>query len=103
MSKSCADPTHPLRHAVMACIDKVARSQGGGAWSGCPDPQGGEVVVPTSRAEATPGGRGLKYECTVPLTGDESEPPLAKRIKCTESQYLCTGYDAYCTAEPCIM
>ena len=24
---------HPLQHAVMACIDEVARAQGGGAWT----------------------------------------------------------------------
>lgn len=104
MSKASTDPSHPLKHAIMVCIDEVARSQGGGAWPGSPAPRGGgEVVVATSRAEATPGGKGLEDERTVSLTRDDSEPPLAKRIKCAENQYLCTGYDAYCTTEPCVM
>ena len=28
------DPNHPTRHAVMVCIDGVAKRQGGGAWNG---------------------------------------------------------------------
>ena len=27
-----SDPDHPTRHAVMVCIDGVAKRQGGGAW-----------------------------------------------------------------------
>ena len=26
------DADHPTRHAVMVCIDRVAREQGGGVW-----------------------------------------------------------------------
>ena len=63
--------THPLKHAVMVCIDHVAVSQGGGAW-----------------------------ENTTPLES-ESEPESKKAKK--PKQYLCTGYDAYITMEPCTM
>ena len=27
-----SDPDHPIRHAVMVCIDDVAKRQGGGVW-----------------------------------------------------------------------
>ena len=33
VAKAHADLSHPIRHAVMVCIDKVATGQGGGAWS----------------------------------------------------------------------
>jgi tRNA-specific adenosine deaminase 3 len=64
--------THPLKHAVMVCIDRVAASQGGGAWE-----------------KATP-------------TESETSEPNPKRSK-VPKQYLCTGYDAYITMEPCTM
>ena len=33
IAQASADTDHPTRHAVMVCIDQVARGQGGGAWS----------------------------------------------------------------------
>ena len=29
------DPTHPIKHSCMLLLDKVARTQGGGAWKVC--------------------------------------------------------------------
>ena len=29
------DPSHPLKHSCMVLLDKVATSQGGGAWQVC--------------------------------------------------------------------
>ena len=33
VAQAHTDSGHPTRHAVMVCIDRVARKQGGGAWS----------------------------------------------------------------------
>lgn len=66
--------SHPLKHAVMVCIDTVAAGQGGGAWD-------------------------LSKQTDSTQIGEESSP---KRQKLCQ-QYLCTGYDVYVTMEPCIM
>ena len=81
------DPSHPLKHATMVCLDQLALVQGGGAWGkgqGSPHPPPGEGGTPEEKGVATERGEG----------------PPAKRAKL---QYLCTGYDAYCSAEPCLM
>ncbi|XP_062862325.1 probable inactive tRNA-specific adenosine deaminase-like protein 3 [Trichomycterus rosablanca] len=69
---------NPLHHAVMACIDLVARSQGGGAYQyknypGCTYAALDSVSVCSS-------------------DGGGNDRP-----------YICTGYDLYVTREPCVM
>lgn len=67
---------HPLHHAVMVCIDLVARSQGGGCYSYDQYPAC-RVVWPASGPQ-----------------GPASGPP---------EPYICTGYHLYVTREPCVM
>ncbi|XP_034077371.1 probable inactive tRNA-specific adenosine deaminase-like protein 3 [Gymnodraco acuticeps] len=66
---------HPLHHAVMVCIDLVARSQAGGSYYFDQYPA-----------------------CTF-------TPPASDTFQSTPSSlpYICTGYDLYVTREPCIM
>lgn len=65
---------HPLHHAVMVCIDLVARSQGGGCYTFDQYPA-----------------------CTfTSLTSDSVQ-------KASSQPYICTGYDLYVTREPCVM
>lgn len=83
------DSSHPLKHATMLCLDQVASAQGGGAWNKKP---GEQTALRTEKP--------LKGELVDVVEKDELKCPSAKHIKC---QYLCTGYDAYCTTEPCVM
>ena len=68
-------PDHPLKHAIMVCIDAVAKSQGGGAWNG-------------SNASM--------------CLGPDENAPLTKKRKVSQD-YLCTGCDVYVSMEPCLM
>uniref|UniRef100_A0A3Q1F785 Adenosine deaminase tRNA specific 3 n=1 Tax=Acanthochromis polyacanthus TaxID=80966 RepID=A0A3Q1F785_9TELE len=70
---------HPLHHAVMVCIDLVARSQGGGCF--CFDRY--------SACRFTPAASNPSQN--VPDSDAGSQP------------YICTGYDLYVTREPCVM
>lgn len=66
---------HPLHHAVMVCIDLVARSQGGGCYR-------------FDRYTA------CQFTSPKSSTSDSGSDP---------QPYICTGYDLYVTREPCIM
>ena len=68
----------------MVCIDGVARGQGGGVWNVADSLP--EIDDPAIAIEAKE---------------DVSLPP-AKKFK-PSGKYLCTGYDAYVTMEPCLM
>ncbi|KAK6182960.1 hypothetical protein SNE40_010525 [Patella caerulea] len=65
---------HPLQHAVMICIDLVARSQGGGMWKLSDN----DLVY--------------NQDINTAISTENKTGP-----------YLCTGYDLYVTQEPCSM
>ncbi|CAN9497964.1 unnamed protein product [Ophioblennius macclurei] len=70
---------HPLHHAIMVCIDLVARSQGGGCYSFD------------------------KYAACRFTLPDSNELQKAPDSKESSQPYICTGYDLYVTREPCVM
>ena len=70
---------HPLQHAVMAAVDLVARTQGGGAW-------------PLHEHQ------GCFFQTAVVIP-DKCNSKMTK----STGPYLCTGYDLYVTREPCVM
>ncbi|KAG5852829.1 hypothetical protein ANANG_G00066700 [Anguilla anguilla] len=87
----CRGGANPLHHAVMVCIDLVARGQGGGAYKFDRYPTC-QFSVPTS----SPHQSRTVISPSVDLLGlDQAEQSWVP--------YICTGYDLYVTREPCVM
>ncbi|KAF0314226.1 putative inactive tRNA-specific adenosine deaminase-like protein 3 [Amphibalanus amphitrite] len=104
---------HRLQHAVMRAVDAVAAAQGGGVWTRAAAAQERPETgsAPTESASPTP---------AAPSSGAQSQPPdpeappperreggsdgpSVQRPPAGALPYLCTGYDAFVTREPCIM
>ncbi|KAL2764140.1 putative inactive tRNA-specific adenosine deaminase-like protein 3 isoform 2 [Daubentonia madagascariensis] len=80
----CSSAANPLLHAVMVCVDLVARGQGRGTYDFRPFPAC--FFKPAAASQAVQVGTVRK------LDADEDGLP-----------YVCTGYDLYITREPCAM
>ncbi len=93
---------HPLQHAAMKCIDLVAQSQGGGAWNNSDETR--NIKRPAKKIK-------LDKTCDINfLNASESDncdvkcnPTNSDGVIDKSGPYLCTGYDAYLTREPCVM
>ena len=81
---------HPLQHAVMKCIDEIAKIQGGGAFKD-----------PATVNRANDDKRRISIDIDGTAIEQESGASIEKRSKI--ESYLCTKYDLYTTHEPCIM
>ncbi|GIY07166.1 hypothetical protein CDAR_393372 [Caerostris darwini] len=79
--------SHPIQHAVMVAVDLVARSQGRGSWD-----------IKSKHVHHKPFSKEMDSKI------DEIKklnPGKDAKKMCLP--YLCTGYDAYISREPCIM
>ncbi|GAB0094229.1 probable inactive tRNA-specific adenosine deaminase-like protein 3 [Sergentomyia squamirostris] len=74
---------HPLHHSAMVAVDNVARSQSGGVWNTDDVTETLNSVRDSLKSVQCSGG-----DCG---NLDKYGP------------YLCTGYDLYIVAEPCLM
>lgn len=74
---------HPLRHAVMRCIEEVARLE--------------------RAAAASKLARTLPLDVDLPEGGDVAASPHDARMPSRPAHHLCAGCDVYLTMEPCAM
>jgi tRNA-specific adenosine deaminase 3 len=88
---------HPLRHAVIAAVGAVADAQRA-RW---PDAAPGAAEPPKRRRLLEGEDEGAAV-----LEGEDEDGGAARKDNpgaLAERPYLCTGFDAYVVAEPCLM
>ena len=88
---------HPLHHAVMTALHRVAEKQRLGGMSKSLDEDAGEGAAQSAGAEGE--------DVSGVLGGEGGSERGGRRVlgEVKEGQYLCTGYDAFITFEPCPM
>lgn len=79
---------NPCQHAVMIAVDNVALTQNGGAWQ--------RNLVTDLKVLNLQERFAVKFGASRFKEKDEIESP-------NDGPYLCTGYTAYVTHEPCVM
>ncbi|XP_062313339.1 probable inactive tRNA-specific adenosine deaminase-like protein 3 [Osmerus eperlanus] len=86
----CRRNNHPFHHAVMVCIDLVARKQGGGAY----------IYEKYPACKFTLSNSLHLYNEISPTSIIQQDVTSEEK---GDQQYICTGYDLYVTREPCLM
>ena len=85
----CSIHFSPLYHSSMVAIDMVARLQGGGCY--------GDLTYKMAADDGY-----LSLDLTSSQQTNDVTPPHSTR-EVLHDGYLCTGYDVYLSAEPCVM
>ena len=103
VAQAHTDSTHPLKHAVMVCIDNVANGQGGGAWSNemLPSQLQASVALVAGNYSMNRTPSGSQQGCDtrmLPISGDQASREISRT---EEAATYCTEDHSKETSECC--